>query len=304
MSIFNGKLRRLGKLGGSLTDKKPQLRVKITPLNDAPKVTLSSCGGFSATWERAGRVFAGAARPLHILYRFVAASVAVLTGRKSKAGTAPAQEIEADSAAVAGVGAPLTAQPAQEVTAHAKPHAAVWAQLEAYNRAAAVTLSRIIAATLAKAEAAPGVLAKYRKRMALERISKAEAAGSAIIESRFGKVYAGVDASAGSAPGEELTAARGAALEVTAPVGAAAGAVNHAARGAALAHFASISFYWIYPVLKNGVLTIRQAYEPLQDGAVLEIDHLAWTFPALADGVLLIEQAHSATQTTDILEVV
>lgn len=306
MSIFNGKLRRLGKLGGSLTDKKPQLRVKITPLNDAPKVTLSSRGGFSATWERAGRVFAGAARPLHILYRFLAGIGWIRSSFSAKAGTAPAQEIEADSAPVAGVDAPLTAQPAREVKAHAQPHASVWAQLAAYNRAAAVTLSKIFTGKLAHALAAPGVLAKYRKRMDLERISKAETAGSAIIESRFGKVYAGVEAPAGSAPGEELTAARVTLTETTATPGSATGQDVNGQRVVNVSVKAA-PYMWFLPEQTGSTLSLFQVFSGVQSGNALEIDmeteSVYWANAFVRDGVLELVFAAETAQTDNILEV-
>lgn len=271
MSIYSGKLRRLGKLGGSLTDKKPQLRVKITPLNDTPKVTLSSRGGFSAKWAMAGRFFTGATRPLDILYRFVAASVAVLTGRKSKAITAPAQEIEADSAPVAGVDAPLTARPVQEVTAHARPHAAVWARLAAYNRAAAVYIVKIFTGRLSRAVAAPGVLTEYRKRMDLERVSKAETAGSAIMESRFNSFTSKDEALANTAPAEETATHRVTPAAHTAKTTTAA-AVSVPIDSPIMAAPSAKMATWIDPVVIDGILYLPQAYSATKNGNILEVE--------------------------------
>lgn len=306
MSIFNGKFRRVDKLTGNLTDKKPQMRVKVTPLNDVPKVTLSSRGGFSGAWERAGRFFAGAARPLSILYRFLAGSGWIRSGFSAKAGTAPAQEIEADSAPVADVDAPLTAQPAQEVTAHAQPHASVWAQLAAYNRAAAVTLSKIFTGKLAHALAAPGVLAKYRKRVELERVSKAEAAGSAIMESRFGKISAAVAATAGSAPGEEMAAHRVTAAETTAAPGSAATQDANIQRIVNVS-VKAVPYMWFLAEQTGGTLSLFQVFSGVQSGNALEIDmeteSVYWANPFVHDGVMELVFAAETAQTDNILEV-
>lgn len=307
MSIFDGKLRRLGKLGGSLTDKKPQLRVKITPLNDVPKVTLSQRVAFSGAWERAGRVFAGAARPLSILYRFLAGSGWIWSGFSAKAGTAPALEIEADSSPMADVAAPLTAQPAQEVTAHAQPHASVWAQLAAYNRAAAVTLSKIFTGKLAHAVAAPGVLAKYRKRVELERVSKAEAADSAIMESRFNRIPAGVEAPAIAAPAEEMAANRVTAAETMAAPGSAA------TQDANIQRIVNVSvkaapYTWFLPEQTGNRLSLFQVFSGVQSGNALEIDmeteSVYWANPFVHDGVMELVFAAETAQTDNILEVV
>ena len=306
MSIFDGKLRRLNKLGGNLTDKKPQLRVKVTPLNDVPKVTLSQCGGFSGAWERAGRFFAGATRPLHILYRFLAGSGWIRSGFSAKAGTAPAQEIQADSAPVAAVGAPLTAQPAQEVTAHAQPHASVWAQLAAYNRAAAVFLSRIFTGKLARPVAAPGILAKYRKRVELERVSKAEAAESAIMESRFNRIPAGVEAPAIAAPAEEMAAHRVTAVETTAAPGSAA------TQEANIQRIVNVSvkaapYMWFLSEQIGSTLSIFQAFSGVQSRNTLEIDmeeeSVYWADAFANNGVLELVFAAETAQTDNILEV-
>ena len=307
MSIFDGKLRRLDKLSGNLTDKKPQLRVKVTPLNDVPNVTLSSRGGFSGAWERAGKFFGGAARPLSILYRFLAGSGWIRSGFSAKAGTAPAQEIESDSSPVADVDAPLTAQPAQEVTAHAQPHASVWVQLAAYNRAAAVTLSKIFTGKLAHALAAAGVLAKYRKRVDLERISKAEAADSAIIESRFGKISAGVEATAGSAPTEEMAAHRVIAAETTAAPGSAATQDTNIQRIVNVSVKAA-PYMWFLAEQTGGTLSLFQVFSGVQSGNVLEIDmeteSVYWANAFVHDGAMDLVFAAETAQTDNILEVV
>ena len=306
MSIFNGKFRSVDKLTGSLTDKKPQLRIRITPLNDVPKVTLSSRGGFSGAWERAGRFFAGAARPLSILYRFLAGSGWIRSGFSAKAGTAPAQEIEADSAPVADVDAPLTAQPAQEVTAHAQPHASVWAQLAAYNRAAAVTLSKIFTGKLAHALAAPGVLTKYRKRVELERVSKAETAESAIMESRFGKISAGVEAPAIAAPAEEMAAHRVTAAETMAAPGSAD------TQDANIQRIVNVSvkaapYTWFLAEQTGNTLSLFQVFSGVQSGNALEIDmeteSVYWANPFVHDGVMELVFTAETAQTDNILEV-
>lgn len=306
MSIFNGKFHRVDKLTGNLTDKKPQLRVKITPLNDAPKVTLSSRGGFSGAWERAGKFFGGAARPLSILYRFLAGSGWIRSGFSAKAGTAPAQEIEADSAHVADVDAPLTAQPAQEVTAHAQPHASVWAQLAAYNRAAAVTLSKLFTGKLAHALAAPGVLAKYRKRVEQERVSKAEAAESAIMESRFNRLPAAVEAPAIAAPAEEMAAHRVTAAETMAAPGSAATQDVNDQRIVNVSVKAA-PYMWFLPEQIGNRLSLFQVFSGVQSGNALEIDteteSVYWANPFVHDGVMELVFAAETAQTDNILEV-
>lgn len=306
MSIFDGKLRRLDKLGGNLTDKKPQLRVKVTPLNDVPNVTLSSRGGFSGAWERAGKVFAGAARPLHILYRFLAGSGWIRSGFSAKAGTAPAQEIQADSAPVADVDAPLTAQPAQEVTAHAQPHVSVWAQLAAYNRAAAVTLSKIFTGKLAHALAAPGALARYRKRVELERISKAEAAGSAIMESRFNRFTSENEAAPATAPATETAINTAFTAESEAAPGSAA---TQDVNGQCIAPVSvkAAPYTWFFAELTDGTLSLFQVFSGVQSGNTLEIDmeteSVYWANPFVHDGVLELVFAADTAQTDNILEV-
>lgn len=306
MSIFNGKFRRVDKLTGSLTDKNPQLRVKITPLNDVPKVTLSQCGGFSGAWERAGRFFAGAARPLSILYRFLAGHGWIRSGFSAKAGTAPAQEIEADSALAAGVDAPLTARPAHEVKAHTQPHAAVWAQLAAYNRAAAVTLSKIFTGKLAHALAAPGVLAKYRKRMELERVSKAEAAGTAIMESRFNSFTSKDEALANSAPAEETAAS----VAFVAGKSATASSVpTHDVNDKRIVNVSvkAAPYTWIFPEQTGNTLALFQVFSAVQSGNTLEIDmeteSVYWANPFVRDGVMELVFTAETAQTDNILEV-
>lgn len=306
MSIYSGKLRRLDKLGGSLTDKKPQLRVEITPLNDVPKVTLSQRGGFSGAWERAGKFFGGAARPLSILYRFLAARVGVLNGRKAKAGTAPAQEIKADSAPVAGVDAPLIARPVQEVKVHARPHASVWAQLSAYNRAATVYIVKIFTGRLARAVAAPGVLAKYRKRVELELVSKAEAAGSAIMESRFNSFTSKDEALANSAPAEETAAS---VAFVAGESATASSAPTHDVNDQRIVNISvkAAPYMWFLPEQTVGTLSLFQVFSGVQSGNTLEIDMEAesvyWANAFANNGVLDLVFAAETTQTNNILEV-
>lgn len=294
MSIFDGKLRRLGKLGGSLTDKKPQLRVKITPLNDVPKVTLSSRGGFSGAWERAGKVLAGAARPLHILYRFLAASVGVLTGRKTKAGTAPVQEIEADSAPVAGVDAPLTPQPAADLDVDSRATAQVAAPLTpqqstairsgkmvllarsavmaAYTRAPIAHIRGIITGHAAGPLAVPGKVAAFLRTTAARLTSKAVAAGSAIMESRFNQSPAGVSVNGETAPAEETAASVAFAAGKSATSIGAPTQVASIASGPAASHSA-IMYTWIEPYVdEDGYLVILQAHGATLTDGYLEVE--------------------------------
>lgn len=328
MSIFNGKFRRVDKLTGNLTDKKPQLRIKITPLNDVPKVTLSSRGGFSGAWERAGKVFAGATRPLHILYRFLAASVGVLNGRKARAGTAPAQEIEADSATVADVDAPLTPQPAADLdadgrataqvaapltprlgkrlTAYKKAPFARYAELVAYKRAPLTYIRNIITGRVAGLLAGPGKVAAFLRTTAARLTSKAVAAGSAIMESRFNQSPAGVSVNGATAPAEETAAS------VAFVAGKVAAPVSAATQDANIQRIVNVSvkaapYMWFLPEQTDNTLSLFQVFSGVQSGNALEIDmeteSVYWANPFVHDGVMELVFAAETAQTDNILEV-
>lgn len=307
MSMFSGKLRRLGKLTGSLKDKKPKLHITITPLNDVPKVTLTPRGNFSGAWERAGQYFGGTARKLYIIYRFVAAHARILHRYSAKAGTAPAQEIEADSAVQARTSAFPTEHPAQEITAHSQLRTSVWVQLGAYNRAAAAYLANILTASLAKPVAAPGIMARYRKRMELEKKYKAEAAGSAIIESRYVRIYAGVEAPAITAPAEEMATDKCLALEVSAPTVAAPTTLGGIAR-TILTTYSAAPYAWFLTEYTNGTAHVYQCVSGVQSGNTVEIDMEAesvyWANAFAHDGTANLVFAQTEPQTSGELELI
>lgn len=328
MSIFNGKFRRVDKLTGSLTDKKPQLRIRITPLNDVPKVTLSSRGGFSGALERAGRVFAGATRPLHILYRFLAASVGVLTGRKAEAGTAPAQEIMADSAAVAGVGAPLTPQPAAELdvdsyataqvaapltpsqgkrlTAYKRAPFGRAAELVAYKRAPLTYVRGIITGRVAGLLVGPGKVAAFLRTTAAWLTSKAVTAGSTIMESRFNQSPAGVAVNGTTAPAEEAAASVAFVAGKSATANAASTQDANSQRIVGVSVKAA-PYMWFLSEQTGGTLSLFQVFSGVQSRNTLEIDmeeeSVCWADAFANNGVLELVFAADTAQTDNILEV-
>lgn len=270
MSIFNGKFRRRGGLTGNVSDQTPQLRVTFTPKNDAPRVTITQGGGFGGAWHRVGKFFSGAPRRLAAIYRFLSFHDRIITKHRAKAISAPAVEMEADSKLAAELEANLTARTVADLTTDSGVKTSLTAKLVAYRRAGLRYIKGMPLKRITKLIAVPGAVAKYKKKMPLTVKIQTTAAPGAVMESRYNRIKENHEAAAISAPAELAT------LETTFSVGhstkpstAAALSVNLDS-AFAVTHSAKI-VTWIEPVVIDGVLYLRQAYNATKNGDILEV---------------------------------
>ena len=307
MSIFIGKFHKLPGVKGKLTDRTPEVRATMERVDNGPKATINRVAGVTGVFFRVDRWFKAAVRPLDILYRFLAAHQIIRQKHSAQASTAPAVEIEADSAIQASKAAPLAAHPAKGISVDQKERVSVYAKLVAYRRAACVYIKQLFFKRTAKLQAAPGAVAKYTKAVKLHRTSKAIAAESAIMESRFIKVQTVLEAAGCSAPAQIVPATDSdfAAIHTATASKAAVVPVNINSVFK-VTHSAKL-YSWYLSELDDTTLSIFQGFSGVQSGEVLEIDleteSVFWANAMVTDGTLNLVFAETVTPNDTILEV-
>ena len=330
MSIFSGKLRNLPGVKGKSTDQTLVIKARIEREDNAPGAKVTRVAGVSGVISRIGRCLKAATRPLDILYRFLAAHQIIRQKHSAQASTAPAVEIEADSAIQASKEATLSAYPAKGIAVDQKERLSVSAKLVAYNRAGLKYIKQLFFKRKAELIAAPGAVAKYSKAVKLNRTSKAIAAESAIMESRFIKVQTVLESAGCSAPAQIVPATDSdfSTKHTAAAINAPAQIVQTIENTVTAKHTATASKAAVVPVNINSVfkvthsaklyswylselddttLSIFQGFSGVQSGEVLEVDleteSVFWANAMVTDGTLNLVFAETATPNDTILEV-
>jgi hypothetical protein len=307
MSIFNGKLTPRGGVKAQVEDRTPKLTATITDKTGGPKATIAPVGGFTGAFQRAGKFFTAAARPLSILYRFLSYRRGVAVSHSAEANAAPTVEGYADNDVAAQVNAQAATVPVQQASVNQKERVRVFARGVAYARAAAAYIRGIALGLRAAAEAAPGSAAQYRAGVKMAKTAKATHASGVIAESRKNKIptaaVAGgqfVAAAVGN-PNMELPDLELSASAVAAyPVAAVADLQINLVLSAKAA-------WWFYPEQDGDALHFVQAFSGMQTGDTLEIDmeeESRFYANAYADGAApILSSAETATMTNNTLEV-
>lgn len=329
MSQFKLTIQRLNALKGEMREKLLGLKAHIFPANTLPEVEVEPAKAFGGKWYK--RIsFSGVVKRLNAIYRFIAAKARIINKHEAKAISAPAVEIEADSAIKASKAAPLAAHPAKGISVDQKERVSVYAKLVAYRRAACVYIKQLFFKRTAKLQAAPGAVAKYTKAVKLHRTSKAIAAESAIMESRFIKVQTVLESAGCSAPAQIVPATDSdfSTKHTAAAINAPAQIVQTIENTVTAKHTATASKAAVVPVNINSVfkvthsaklyswylselddttLSIFQGFSGVQSGEVLEVDleteSVFWANAMVTDGTLNLVFAETATPNDTILEV-
>lgn len=235
--------------------------------------------------------------------RILAAVRGIANEREAAMQTRPAQELTADTDIQAAVQAETVSADSTEITASRPVWASVKSALVAYNRAAAFYIKYIFTQHTAGALSADGATAESNTAQRTGKAGKAIRAAGMVTEAhnRFTNTHT---ANGTAANGKELIFEKLTAAEVTAAAVGADGAIVNIQALPIILHRAKLSFGWIYPVVIDGTLIIKQAYDPVQTGEILNIDSVAWASPVLTEDCLYIEQAYGETQNENgILEI-
>lgn len=271
MSIFNGKLTRRGGVTARVEDKTPKLTATITDKTGGPRAEIAPSGGFSGVLTRVGKAFSAVARPLAILYRFGRYVKGVAVSHSAMANAAPTVELQADNAVQAEASAQAATVPVVAAKVDRAERVGVFARAVAYALAVGRYIRGIAVGFRAAAGTAPGAVAKYRRPVVIQRTAKATPAPGAIAESRKNKIPTATVVCgqfAEAIPGgttmdakAELTAAATTATPV-------AGVVDLRLNVVLSARAAT----WEDPVVVDGVLILRQAYNATVKNGILEVE--------------------------------
>lgn len=270
MGVFSAKIRELHKLSGKPRDHTPKLILEITPQAQL-RASVSKRGIFGGTWERSGKFFAGAVKPLAALYRFLSSAVHIRSDYTTPMLSADAIEMHTDTDIEEAATAPVLAKDTADILAVSSVRLSIAAKLVSYARANARYIKSVLLARKAALQTAHSAVAAYRKHVPTVVRFAAAAADSAIMESRWSEVKASVQTAATATPA--VNACNNAKLTDEYVLAAAAGAPSFAAEtqtAVAVTCCAKVTA-WIEPVLENGILTIRQAYSAVQTDDVLEV---------------------------------
>lgn len=270
MSIFNGKWTRRGGVTAQVEDKTPHLTVTVTPKNDGPRASIRPTGGFDGAWERVGKAFSGIARPLAVLYRFLAYRKGVAVSHSAKASTAPTVAGQADNAVKAETSAQAASVPTVAAKLDRRERVSVCARAVAYALVLGRYVRGIAVGFRATPEAAPGAVAKYRRPVVIQQTAKATQSPGAIAESRKNKIpTAAVVAGqfAVTVPGSATMDAKAELTAAATTVYPVAGVVDTRIN----VTFTAKGAYWFYPEVVDGVLILRQAYSASKNGNILEV---------------------------------
>lgn len=308
MSIFNAKIQRRGGVSGKLSDQTPRLAVEITPVNEAPSATITSRGGFVGAFSRAGKIFAGAVRPLSIIYRFLASGHnRIISTHTARPISAPAVDLKAESKFTDKLTAGMAARPTVDMKADAAVKVSLSAKLVAYRRAGLRHIKSLLFKRTAKLTAARGALVKHKAEMPLSVKIQAVAAPGTVMESRYNTVKQTHEAAAISAPAEiakvetTLTAAHTAKASTAAAVSIGLSSVLKVSHRAPL-------YAWFFAEQDGNTLYIPQVFSGIQAGNTLEIDleteSAYWANPIVDGNVMNLNFVYQTTQENDKLEVI
>lgn len=307
MKQFNGRIQRLNVLKGRMLKKLHGLKISILPINTHPKAEIKPLTQYRATWDK-GISFGALVKRLNAIFRFLSAKARIINKHEAKVISAPAVDVEVDSAIQLNKEAPLIACPVPDMQVDQKQRVSVYAKLVAYRRAGLKYIKQLFFKRKAELQAAPGAVAKYNKAVKMKLTAKAATADSAIMESRFNKVQTGCEATGTSAPAQIVPAIENtfsAEHTATASTGTAvAVGINHLFRAVHRAPLAS----WFLPEQNGDELKFFQVFSGIQSGNVLEIDleeeSAYWANATVTDGTLNLVFAETATPNDTILEVV
>lgn len=308
MSIFNAKIQRRGGLSGKLNDQTPRLAVEITSVNEAPRATITSRGGFVGAFSRVGKIFAGAVRPLSIIYRFLASRHnRIVSTHTARPVSAPAVDLKTDSKFTDKLTAGMAARPTADMKADAGVKVSLSAKLAARRLAILRYIKNIAVKRTAKLTAARGALVKHKAEMPLSVKIQAVAAPGAIMESRYNRIKENHEAAAISAPAEiakvetTLTAAHTAKASTAAALSV---ILDSAVK---VTHSAPLYAWFLTEHEDEKTLYIPQVFSGVQSGDIIEIDletdSTYWANASNNGGVLLLAFAETAIQTNNNLEV-
>lgn len=270
MGVFSAKIRDLHKLSGKPRDHTPKLTLEIIPQTQL-RASVSKRGVFGGTWQRSGKFFAGAVKPLAALYRFLSSAVHIQSGHAASVLSAEATDLCADIEIKETTSAPVIAKSTADIRVASFVRISIAAKLVSYTRANASYIKGILLTRKAALQTARSAVAAYRKHVPTVVRFAARKTDSAIMESRRSEVKASVQTAATAVPA--VNACSNAKLTDEYILAAAVGAPSAAAEmqtAVAVTCRAKITA-WIEPVLENGILTIRQAYSAVQTDNVLEV---------------------------------
>lgn len=305
MSIFNGKFRRRGGLDGQVNDRTPRLRVSITPKMPRASITPQRLG-ISVAWAGAKKAFAGSARMLRVIYRFISARTSIHMANRVEATTAPTVAASVDKRESTGENVTVTARPVQEMKISRGVRLANLVRAVAHLRADFLYRGGVRMANRVEVETVPGVPIKRAERLQMAHRAEAEAAPAKVVESRYNKIGTGSFVDPVVASTQETAISRGIVTGTRAEAEAAPSrAVNI---GAAIGTGCRVAPYtWLFPEQDGNLLTLPQVFSGVQSGDVLEVDteetSVYWANNFITDGALELVFAETATPNGTILEV-
>lgn len=203
-------------------------------------------------------------------YHLFTASGKIFFRHEAWGGTAPAQEMKADTDFVVAHDAQQIAVHTADAKANVKIGTAVYAFLVSYRRAACVYIKQLFMGLKAKAIAAPGRIARYVEAIKVGRTSKAIAADSSIAASRDNAFLLESEAVGCTAPAIDTTVESIVVESVSATAIPAAVTAMEIQKATTTTHGAKMAT-WIEPVVIDGVLYLRQAYSATVENGVLVV---------------------------------
>lgn len=270
MSIFNGKFRRRGGLDGQVNDRTQRLRVSITP--KGPRASITAQGlGVGVSWAGAKKAFAGSARMLRVIYRFISARTVIRMANRVEVKTAPAVEISVDTQESTGESVTAKAQPVQEMKISRGVRLANLVRAVAHLRADFNHHGYIRMANRVAPKPVPGVTIKRAETLQMAHRAEAEAAPAKVVESRYNTIGMAcrveAEVAATVTPAIQQAIATGTRAEAEA-ADSVAGAVDSKAQTGNYVKPAT----WCEPYYDGDWLVLRQAYSATKNKKMLEVE--------------------------------
>jgi len=306
MSIYKGRFQQVETPKGKFEPKK-KLSVQISPITVVGNVRIRCINALKGEMERQG-TFGGSVKRLSVRYVFLAAVVRFFDWCVAVLGTAPAKEMESDTAIQASKEAPLSADPVAEVKVNGKIRFSVLAGLVAYARAPFRHIRDILMHHVAGLTAADSAVAKFAETMKVFRKSVAEAVKSAIAESRFNSFTNDHDALGSSAPTVDIPAVETSFTTADTATGSTGTAADVGVQDEIKMATKAGLFTWFLPEYEDGALTIFQVFSGVQSADTVEVDleedSVYWANNINQNGVLSLVFAQTDPQTENELKVI
>ena len=304
---YKGTIQQIGTSPKGELKSKPKLFARISPVTGVGDVRIRCTNAMKGEMEKQGGL-GGSVKRLSVRYVFLAAVVRFCDRFTAVLGTAPATEMESDTAIQASKEAPLSADLAKEIKVDSAFQFSVFAGLVAYVRTPFVYMGNVLMHSVARLIAADGAVAKGIRNVTIGlKVTVLEVA-STIARSKMNRVLADSEAVGSTVPTVDTTASGTTVTTGSTATGTTGSATDVEACGVQKTVAHAGVFTWFLPEYADGTLSIFQIFSGVQSADAVEVDLEAdsvyWANNFSRDGVLSLVFAQTEPQNDNELKVI